>query len=597
MNPDVSRAAGGWVRLGNADDLRGAGPFAASAGGEDLVLVRTAHGLKAFAGRCPHQGALLAEGELAGDELVCRNHRWRFDVASGQRRGGAGCLAECPLVVRGGELFACPAALARAAPAAASRTVHDLPGPRGLPLLGNALSLDLERLHAVLERWSERFGPLYRVDFGPRRMVVTSAPALIQQALRERPETFRRLGTVEPVFRELGIDGVFSAEGVAWRPLRKLTLEALAPAHLRSFYPALRTVAERLHQRWTAAAADGRAVDLVEDFKRFTVDLTTQLAFGHDLDTLEQEGDVLERKLERVFPGLNRRLFATVPLWRLVRLPADRRLEQALSQVFALLRELLAATRDRLDADPARADRPATFLEAMLCARGDDGRPFSDGEILGNAIQILLAGEDTTALTLSWAAHELCDAPEVFAALAAEADEVLGAAVAPADFDAAGRLHLAGAVANETMRLRPVAPLLFVEANTDAVLGDLSLARGQRVCLLMRPPARSGEHFADPAAFRPERWLHRTPGAAHDPSAHMPFGSGPRLCPGRALALLEMRVALATLSRSFSLERLGERAAVEERFAFTMGPHRLRVRLRQRGSPCGERSHPAARGH
>ncbi len=62
----------------------------------------------------------------------------------------------------------------------------------------------------------------------------------------------------------------------------------------------------------------------------------------------------------------------------------------------------------------------------------------------------------------------------------------------------------------------------------------------------------------------------------------MPFGSGPRLCPGRTLALLELRVALATLSRSFTLERVGERAAVEERFAFTMYPRKLRVRLRHR---------------
>jgi len=575
-------AAGPWERLGKVDELRGPGPFAASAAGVDLVLVHGRGGIKAYGGRCPHQGALLAEGEVSGEELVCRNHRWRFDASTGRRRGGPGCLEACPIDVRDGELFAYPAALARAGPAAAARTVDRLPGPRRWPLVGNVFSLDLERLHVVLERWSERFGPVYRVDFGPRRVVVTSDASFIQCALRDRPETFRRLGTVEPVFRELGIDGVFSAEGIAWRPLRKLTMQALAPAHLRSFYPALRSVAERLHNRWTAAADDGRVVDLEEDFKRFTVDVTTQLAFGHDLNTLEQDGDVLQRKLGHVFPGLNRRLLASFPLWRLVKLPADRRLERALAQVFALLRELLAATRARLEADPPRAARPATFLEAMLCARDEDGRPFSDGQILGNAIQILLAGEDTTAHTLSWAAHELCDAPAVVAALQAEADEVLGACIAPADFESAARLHVADAVANETMRLRPVAPLIFLEANTATVIGDLSLERGQRVGLLMRPPARSAEHFSDPEAFRPERWTHPSPAAAHDASAHMPFGSGPRLCPGRTLALLEMRVALATLCRSFSLERVGERAAVEERFAFTMSPRGLRMRLRHR---------------
>ncbi len=573
----------GWVSLGPASQLRGSGPFAASAGGEELVLVRTPEGLKAYEGRCPHQGALLCEGERSGDELVCRNHRWRFDVATGRRRGGPECLASCPLQARGGELFAYPGALARRGAAAPRlRTVDDLPGPRRWPVLGNLLALDLDRLHAILERWSDRYGPVYRVDFGPRRMVIVSDAAVIQRGLRERPETFRRLGTVEPVFKELGIDGVFSAEGIAWRPLRRLTMQALSPDHLHGFYPTLRAVAERLHRRWTAEAEGGGEVDLVEDFKRFTVDLATQLAFGRDLNTLEQEGDVLQRKLERVFPGLTRRLFATVPWCRLVRLPSDRRLERSLAQVFSLLREILAETRVRLDAEPGRASRPATFLEAMLCARDEAGRPFSDGEILGNAIQILLAGEDTTALTLSWAAHELCDAPEELAALQAEADQVLGGAVTPPDFDAASRLPVAAAVANETMRLRPVAPLLFLEANHEATLGDLRVERGQRVGLLMRPPARSGSHFADPGAFRPGRWLDPGRGGPHDPSALMPFGSGPRLCPGRTLALLEMRVALATLSRSFSIERVGTREEVEERFAFTMGPRGLRVRLRRR---------------
>ena len=218
----------------------------------------------------------------------------------------------------------------------------------------------------------------------------------------------------------------------------------------------------------------------------------------------------------------------------------------------------------------------------MILARDEAGQPFSDGEILGNAIQILVAGEDTTAHTLSWAVHEICDHPEVASALRDEADRVLDGGTVPANVEAVGRLVFGGAVANETMRLRPVAPLIFLDANEDLVLGDLSLRKGQTVFLLMRPPAVSARHFAVPDAFRPERWLHQEAGAAHDPSAHLPFGSGPRLCPGRTLALTELKVALATLFGSFSVERVGTRAEVSERYAFTMGPRGLRVMLRWR---------------
>ena len=574
--------ADAWVPVGRVDELCGPGPFSAQVGSHELVLVRTSSAMfSAFEGRCPHQGALLAEGEVLDGHLVCRNHRWAFDVATGQRRGGPECLRACPVQIRDGKLYARTGAFAAPTTIEAGlRATADLPGPRRWPFLGSRAVLDLERLHAALERWAEQYGTLYQVYLGAHQVVVVSDPALIQRSLRERPGVYRRMGNVEPVFRELGIDGVFSAEGIEWRPLRRLAVEALSPSHLRSFYPTLRSVAERLHRRWSASARAGRVVDLEEDFKRFTVDVTTQLALGHDLNTLEQEGDVLQRRLELVFPGLTRRLFATVPLWRFVKLRAERRLEAAVADVFALLREMLSAARERLAAVPEKA--PATFLEAMIIARDEEGRPFSDAQILGNAIEILLAGEDTTALTLSWAVHELCDAPRTVAALRAEADALLGDAPAPATFETAIRLRVAEAVAQETMRIRPVAPLIFVETNVPTALGHLDLPARQLIALLMRAPAVSAQRFADPVTFRPERWLEPLPDGAHDPGALMPFGSGPRLCPGRALALLEMRVALATLAGSFDLERAGAREQVSERFAFTMGPHGLRVRLRQR---------------
>ena len=84
MKPDP------FVRAANSGDLVGAGPFALSANGVDIALVRTGAGWRAFQGRCPHQGALLGEGEIEGGNLVCRNHRWRFSLEfwPTRRRGG-----------------------------------------------------------------------------------------------------------------------------------------------------------------------------------------------------------------------------------------------------------------------------------------------------------------------------------------------------------------------------------------------------------------------------------------------------------------------------------------------------------------------------
>jgi cytochrome P450/nitrite reductase/ring-hydroxylating ferredoxin subunit len=583
-------------RLPGAADLRGDGPHAVAVGGVDLILLRNKGQARIYQGRCPHQGALLGEGELDGDALVCRNHRWRFDVETGQRRGGPQCLIRCPVVEQNGEILvdlsplALPSASAAAAPAAAGgarRRVADLPGPRGLPLLGNSLQIELDRLHAILERWAAQYGPLYRFGLGPDRVIVISDPELTHQVLRARPETFRRTAKVERVFQELHVDGLFSAEGAAWRPQRRLAMEALSHRNLRGFFPTLCTVAGRLQRRWERAAEQGEPIDVVEELKRFTVDVTTTLTFGHDINTVEDPGgDVIQRKLELVFPAFTRRLFALVPLWRVVRSPRDRRLDRAIAELRLWLDGLVAEARARLDADPARSAQPANFLEAMLTAVDDGGQPFSDEIVFANLMTMLLAGEDTTAYTLAWAIHLLCDSPPSVSALRAELDAAPAGGPArgvPADIEATNRLTYAGAVAQEAMRLRPVAPFLVFETLVDTAIGDVEVPAAQQIITLLRPPVLDAARFHEPDRFRPERWLDGAAVAPHDPSAHMPFGSGPRICPGRSLALLEMKILLAMLYGTFDVERLaGDGAGVREHFAFTMAPVGLMARLRRR---------------
>lgn len=564
--------------------VNGAGPFAVSAAGLDLVVVRTSRGLRAYQGLCPHRGALLAEGEIDGDTLVCRNHRWRFSVHDGCRAGGPECLHAYPLVEQDGELYV-EVPDSRERTRAARRTPADLPGPAPLPLVGNLFQIELSRLHEILEGWVRQYGPVFRYRLGPRTYVAVADAALCDEALRKRPETFRRLSTVEPVFSEMGVAGVFSAEGAEWRPQRRLSMEALAPRHLKDFYPTLTTVARRLRTRWSRMAAAGAPLDIVDELKRFTVDVTTLLTLGHDVNTLEQEDDVIQRKLEQVFPAFNRRLFALLPTWRLIRMPVDRRLDRALADLRAWMRQLVAAARERLAGDPRCAAKPANFLEAMVVARRDNGEPFSDDAILGNLLTMLLAGEDTTAYTLAWAVHHLCDSPGAVASLRDEADRSLGDADVPRSFEDANRLTYAAAVANETMRLRPVAPVLILEANVDTVLGDITIPAGTGVSVLARPAVLDEEHFADPFVFRPERWMPGGSTGAHEASVHMPFGSGPRLCPGRTLALLEMKLVLAMLYKAFDVDREGPAGAVAERFTFTMNPVGLRVRLSPRRRP------------
>jgi len=464
------------------------------------------------------------------------------------------------------------------------RVISDLPGPRGWPVLGNAPQIDVARLHTILGKWADEFGLFYRIRIGQADVVVIADTELIHEILRDRPDGFRRLGAMRSVMLELGIDGVFNAEGLAWRRQRKLTMHALNTHHLLEFFERLDQVTARLQRRWERAAASGEPIDAQRDLTRFTVDVTSGLVFGHDLNTLEEEGDVIQRHLNVVFPALGRRILAPIPYWRWFKLPADRKLDAAISQVHTLVNALVTEARARVAANVPEHAKPANFLDSMVTAQSDDATGFTDAEIVGNTLTMLLAGEDTSANTLAWLMYLMAEHPEVQAKMRAEADRVLSDAERPTDYESTEVLHYIEAAAHEAMRLKPVAPIVGLETNEDTTIGDVRVSRGTGVYLLTGHAARMQGNFADPRAFLPERWLagadRSTSG--HNTKAFAPFGGGARFCPGRHLAMLEIKLVAAMVCRNFEVARVPDSPPPEELWGFTMMPKNAWVTLQRR---------------
>jgi cytochrome P450 len=222
----------------------------------------------------------------------------------------------------------------------------------------------------------------------------------------------------------------------------------------------------------------------------------------------------------------------------------------------------------------------------MLAAQDDEARGFSDAEIFGNAITMLVAGEDTTANAISWMLHLMIDRQDVQARLQAEVDAVLGGADHPMDHATADGLEYIEAIAHEALRLKPVAPFLALEPRVHVQIGDVRIDAGTGILALNGHPGTAGEHFEVPEAFRPERWMaaERPASDAHEPRAFMPFGAGPRYCPGRHLAMLEIKMVMAMIARHFDVRRAPGTAPVEELFAFTLMPKNLFVQLVPRGA-------------
>jgi cytochrome P450 len=221
----------------------------------------------------------------------------------------------------------------------------------------------------------------------------------------------------------------------------------------------------------------------------------------------------------------------------------------------------------------------------MIVARDTEGSGVNDADVAGNVLTMLLAGEDTTANTLAWMIWLLSRNPAALDRARAEVGSALGNERMPSRYEQLGALPYVEACANETMRLKPVAPIIILQAARPTVVSGIEIPEGQLVMCLMRPPAVSEKYFPDPQAFDPARWLE--PAAKSASSAKrvaMPFGAGPRLCPGRYLAMLEMKMVMAMLLASFDLDSVGTGDGAEPRelMAFTMQPVGLRMTLRSR---------------
>ncbi len=465
------------------------------------------------------------------------------------------------------------------------RRLSDLPGPPGLPLLGNALQIKPKRLHHIMSGWAQAYGPLFVFKVATTAILTIADAETIQQLLSDRPDRFRRWRRMEEIGSEIKSDGVFTAEGARWRRQRKFVMFALNASHVREFIPRLEDVVGRLRRRWWRAALAGTPVDAHADLMRLTVDVTSGLAFGKDLNTLEEKADPIQSHLDKLFPAIARRQTALFPYWRYIELPKDREVTRAVQAVSAIIEGLINDARARVAADPELRSKPRNLLEALVVAQEEGRDHLTNDEIASNVMTLLLAGEDTTANTISWVIHFLIEHPRVQAAVQEEVDRVIGLADQPwRDPATPDRLVYDEAVANEAMRCRPVGGLLFLEPNEDVQIQDVQVPRGTPILVLNGHVGSQEQNFTHAGEFRPERWLEtdQRDDALHNTAGFMPFGAGPRYCPGRKLAMLQIKMVTAMLCRDFEISRPAGAPAAVDVYNFTAGPDCVLALMRPR---------------
>ncbi len=452
------------------------------------------------------------------------------------------------------------------------QSIASLPGPRGIPLLG-ARQLAPETAHLRLEEWCERHGPIFRFDTGGRRWMAIGEMEAIAGVLRERPDVFARIWPA-PLRPEAATAlGPLWQEGQQWRRTRRLAIASLDADHLHRYFHATRVASGWLRRGLQERARDGGPLAIGEQLADFAVDACLALSFGFELRSLERSHGDLRALVQAASAALPGFPGAVVAARRPARASASA-LPPALGELQEALATLLADARRRASADSSPQDGTASFVSAMLAARGRQG-DFEDGEILGTAAGLLLAGSQSTASAAAWALWLAARDHDIQARIAREASKALGDSPSPSDLSTVSRLRFCRAVVLEALRLKPATPILAVQPVVRTTIMDITLPPGTPVCLLLRYATTDG----DIETVNVEQWLNdaQTP----EGGPFLAFGSGARFCPGKTLALMLATTALAMIVRNFHVE-LDSETVIEHAGPLSMEPRGLMVRLRER---------------
>ncbi|MFD4945358.1 cytochrome P450 [Streptomyces sp. NPDC058409] len=410
-----------------------------------------------------------------------------------------------------------------------------VPGPKGLPFLGNLPQFgknplaffELLRGHGDMVGWR----------FGPNPCVYIADPECIGELLTETERTFDQpaLGIA---FRTVLGNGVVVARGTDWRRKRSLVQPSVRPKQVRSYAATMAGSTVELADTWSG----GERIDIKREMAALTQKIAVRTIFGvdtpADAEAMGRAMDVAQQEIGKEFAGIG----ALLPDW--VPTPGRARVRRAAAVIDAEVGRVVARHRD------GGADRP-DLLSRLLTAVDETGAHLTDQEIRDETVTLYIGGHETTSSTLVWAWFLLSRNPRTRAALTEELDRVLGDR--EPEFDDYARLTYTQSVVKETLRLYPTIWLVTGVAKKGARIGGVPMPEGTRVWTSQWATHRDERWFPEPEEFRPERW---DPQEGDDIAeyAWFPFGGGPRVCLGTRFAMVEAVLILAVLARRFELE-------------------------------------------
>lgn len=386
----------------------------------------------------------------------------------------------------------------------------------------------------VISKNMDDYGGTYGVQTGVNKhMIVTQNPSFIEHVLKKNHKNYAKSKIVaEKLGRFIG-NGLLTSNGEYWLRQRRLIQPGFHKQKIHNLYEVMqKTVDGFLHD-----FPVGKEVDFYPMMNKLAFQIVINTLFNIPMpEKIFQElADIISEVQEFIVKDIRQ---PYKYWWFLISGETSKNFKKS-GRAREIIREIV---RERQRNGVRRED----LLDMLLDARYDDtGAPMEEEQVLDEILILIIAGHETTANALSWAAYLLANHQEVLTDLRTTTKNL--------SIEEIVNHRGLAAIIKETMRLYPPAWISDREAIQDDVFEGISYPKGTIIVLFLYGVHHQEKYWERPFSFKPERFKDESPEKVVS-GIYYPFGAGPRFCIGSSFAMAEMALFLATFIQNFDIQ-------------------------------------------
>ncbi|XP_075058814.1 cytochrome P450 3A9-like [Mixophyes fleayi] len=430
-----------------------------------------------------------------------------------------------------------------------------VPGPSPLPFIGTFLGYRKGVVQFDMECF-KNYGKLWGLYDGRQPVLAILDPVIIKSILVKDCYTNflnrRNFGLNGPLDSAISV-----AEDEQWKRIRTVLSPTFTSGRLKEMFQIMKDHSNKLVRNIQVYVDKDETCALKDVLGAYSMDVVTSSSFSVNIDSLNKPNDPFVTQTKKILKlGLFSPLLVFVVIF-----PFLRPIFEGLNMNF-FPRDFLefymnAVTsfkeKRQKEDQPSRVD----FLQLMLDSRIEDvsglkneQKALTDTEIMAQAIIFIVAGFETTSLTLTYLFYNLATYPDVQQKLQEEIDSFLPEKASPT-YDILMQMEYLDMVIQETLRMYPPAGRLERASKQTVEINGVTIKKGT-VCMIPTYVLQHDpEYWLEPDEFHPERFSKENR-ANHTPYTFLPFGDGPRNCIGMRFAMLSMKVAIAAILQHFT---------------------------------------------